>query len=158
MDVLQSLSNHLLASLQGELAVQRRLLELVVAQREAVLERRPEAVEAATARLRAELERATARRTARSQAVGRLARHWGVSAAALTLASIAERLGARGAALRELRVELRGVGLELEREGRRLAMLLRYQRAFVQEVLQTLLGDEHDNPVHDGGTLVDTSA
>lgn len=158
MEELQSLLNRLIACSQAELVVQRRLVELVLDQRVAVLERRPESVERATAELGAELERAASRRAARVEAVARLARHWKVSAGALTLSSIAERSGPRGQALLELRDELREVASRLSEEGRRVAALVRHQRAFVQDVLQALLGDENGNPVRDGGTLVDTSA
>ena len=73
----------------------------------------------------------------------------------LTLTSIAERLGPEGEAILQVRGALRDSAARVAREGRRLGRLLSVHRQLARETIEILLTDEHGNPLHDEGTLVD---
>ena len=99
--------NRLEAVLREELAGQRRMLDAVARQGEAVAARTPEGLEHATRELEGELDRGAARRQRVDTVMRRIASALSVAPSALTLGSLVERLGESGAKLRELREELR---------------------------------------------------
>jgi hypothetical protein len=66
--------------------------------------------------------------------------HWGVSANALTLGSIVERLGPAGEPLERLRDELRTRIAAVLRKNRRVARLVHVQSSLVNDTVSTLLG------------------
>ena len=152
---LGSLRNHLLGWARDELASQGRIAALLARQEEAAVAHDVRRVEEATAAIQAELGRAPRRAERRGTVIQALATRWKVPAGQLTLTSIAERLGPEGQPLLQVRTDLRDMAAQLARQGRRLGRLLSVHRQLARETIEILLTDEHGNPLHDEGTLVD---
>ncbi len=152
---LGSLRNHLLGWARDELASQERLSTILQLQEEATVAHDVTRVDEQTAAIQEELKRAPGRAQRRERLVRALATHWNVPASVLTLTSIAERLGPEGEAILQVRSDLRDSAARVAREGRRLGRLLAVHRQLARETIEILLTDEHGNPLHDEGTLVD---
>jgi hypothetical protein len=151
----QGISLHLAAWARDERAAQEQTLEVLEEQERAVRARDLGAVDAAVERLRLIGERGAARGRRRDQLLSDLAQAWDVPRAALTLGSVVERLGDDGAALAELRRELRQGAAQVLRASRRVAVLVSTLRRVSGEVIEMLLTDEDGTPLHGGGALVD---
>jgi hypothetical protein len=93
----------------------------------------------------------------RGALLAELGRCFGVAGKALSLGSIAERAGARGPRLAELRAELAQLALEVDRVQRRVSILARGQEHALGEALQELVGGAHENQVR-RGALIDAEA
>lgn len=151
--------NRVDALLREELASQRRLGALLEEQRRAVVARTPDALEDVTGRLEQELASAAARRQRRDELLRRVARTLGVAPSALTLGSLVERLGADGARLGELRLELRGAAADVVRANRQVAAAVALHRRLNQEVIELCFaetgGASTTSPLSGAGTLID---
>lgn len=149
-----SLALHLAQWSRDERDAQLASLDLLEEQERAVRARDLDAVEAVGEQLRAQGARGATRARRRDQLLGELAAIWGVPRTALSLGSVAERLGKDDAGLAELRVELRHVAARVLRTSRRVAVLVNTFRRVSREVVEMLLTDEDGTPLHQGGGLV----
>jgi hypothetical protein len=145
------------AWLQEEIGAQRRLDALLAEEERAIRAVDTPAILAAGERVQAELRASAPRERRRQALMADLGRAWGVDPRALTLASIAARLGAgsrEADLLLRQRADLRAVAAEVARRGRRIASLARYHAGLFGELLNTLLGVEGRDTAGDG-VLVD---
>lgn len=154
---LQSLVNALQAWAQEELAGQRRILELVARQEQALCANDTHALLEATQALEPELKTQSERAERRRRLFAKLAAHWHVDAEALSIGSILERCGGH-AGLAHLREELRRSSSELVRRNRRFAALAGAQRRLIEELVAGLLQQDDPRALHEGGTLVNQRA
>jgi hypothetical protein len=147
----QSLINRLEAYLQEELQARERSLVFLKQQEEAIAE--------ATHALERELLSNVARSSRRDEVFQGLGRLWNVPASAMTLTSIAERMGVGSDRLRSLRDRLRNRTADVVRQNRRIAALTRVHRQLVQDVLGVLFQEEVEaQPLSAAGTLIDAEA
>ena len=84
-------------------------------------------------------------------------RVWSVSAKALTLGSIAARLGSNGRRLNILRKDLKTTLKEIGSVARRVRTFARYHQGVIHEVVEDVL-ETNGDIVKQGGTLVNTEA
>lgn len=155
----RTLTNRLEACVQEELQARERTLVLLGRQERAILENRSTDLAAATTALERELLAGVERSARRDQVLRSLGTLWGVPVSAMTLSSIAERLGQDGSGLRRLRDALRERTAEVVRRNRRIAALTRVHRRLVQDVLGLLFLEEAQAaPLKSAGTLVDAEA
>lgn len=154
----QRILNLLEANVRAELRTRGRMLELVEAQERAVRANQREALETHLAELEPELARAASQSSARARLVVELAGLWGLAPNALTLGSIAERAGPRGAVLAGLRKELRDLVADLARRNRRLGALIALQRRIVRDVVGAVLGNPEEDVFRAAGTVLSTEA
>jgi hypothetical protein len=147
--------NRLEANLREELAAQVELLELLRRQEAAVVARTPDDLVEVTSHIESELSAAAARRLRREPILRKVAELVQAAPSALTLRSIAERLGDEGVRLRGLREELREATSRVVRQNRRVAAVLGLHRRLNQEVLELVLAEEDSNPFERTGALVD---
>ncbi len=155
MSLLLAERNRLEALLREDLASQRSMLALLRRQEAAVVARTPEDLVAVTSEIEVEVSSSAARRMRREPVVRRIAELLRVAPSALSLGSLAERLGADGARLLTLRDELREATTRVVRQNRRVAALVGLHRRINQEVLELVLADEDSNPMQRAGALVD---
>lgn len=154
----RSVALHLAAWAREERAAQEEAVLVLRDQERAVRARDLDALEAASRRLEELGRRGALRARRRDRRLADLARIWSVPASALTLGSVAERLGSDGAELAELRGALRQGAAELLRVTRRVGALVAAFRRVAGEVVELLLTDEDGTPLHAGGGLVDAEA
>jgi hypothetical protein len=154
----QRLLNLLEANVKAELRSRARMLQLVEAQEQGVLAAERAAVDGALAELEVELTRAAAQASARTRMLADLGALWGVDPAALTLSSVAQRMGARAAGLVEARRELREQVALLARRNRRLGALVALQRRIVRDVVGAVLGDSVGDVFRSPGTVLSAEA
>jgi hypothetical protein len=147
--------NRLEANLREELAAQVELLELLRRQEAAVVARTPDELVEVTSRIESALSAAAARRLRREPILRKVAELVQAAPSALTLRSIAERLGDEGVRLRGLREELREATSRVVRQNRRVAAVVGLHRRLNQEVLELVLAEEDSNPFERTGALVD---
>jgi hypothetical protein len=147
--------NRLEASLRDELAGQSELLQLLRRQESAVVTRTPDELVELTSRIETALSTAAARRLRRAPILRALAELLQVAPSALTLRSIADRLGSDGARLLVLREELRDVSAHIVRQNRRIAAVVGLHRRINQEVIELVLAEAGSNPLERTGALVD---
>ena len=160
-------TNQLLVWARTELEEQRALMAALDEQERCVSGGDPDAISTASAALVERLEAELERRGRLTRIFERLAGEMGLPASVLTLGSVAERLGGGPAATRpdplaqqlfDLRVELRAAVERVRDRAREVAAIAGMQRSVVRDVLSALLSDEHGNPVHTDGTLIDAQA
>ncbi len=148
------IANLLEANVRAELKLRRAMLELVVAQERAVLDDRRDDLDAALRELEVLLARAAEPAAGRSRLLAQLGALWRIDARALTLGSVALRLGEHGRTLGELRGELREVLATLARRNRRLGALIALQRRIVRDVVGAVLGQPSGESLRDAGTVL----
>lgn len=149
------LCNRLLAAVREDVAAHERVLKLLQQQEQAVTRPSDPEFLRATEALELELERLPFRKGQRDRTLKDLGRAFGVEPSALTLGSIAERLGSAGAPLALERTRLRDVILEVQKVNRRVAALIRMHRDVTREILNAVLGGADGSAPLDGGTLID---
>lgn len=143
---LHTMAEALLALLHDEIEGKSRLANGLERQERALVAGPPAAIDAATRVVEVELAREMDRARRRDAIFKRLAAHWNVSPGALTLASVAERLGAHTERLATLRAELRAAIAVVLRRNRRVARLVSVQSSLVNETVAALLGSSSVNP------------
>lgn len=156
--VAQRMAGRLVAVLRDEVAAQERILELLERQESQVVAPSSEGFSAATEALEAELQRAPHRAQKRGKALSGLASAFGVSAQAMTLTSLVERLGAapQAAAIAAERDRLAENAAHIQRRVRRVGALVRMHREVTRDLVQLILGSGEDGEdVRQGGTLID---
>ncbi len=151
----RKLSNRLLVAVREDVAAHGRVLRLLQQQEQAVTRPSDPAFLEATEALELELERLPFRKGQRDRTLKELGRVFGVEPSALTLGSVAERLGDAGAPLAVERDRLRDAILEVQKVNRRVAALIRMHRDVTRDILNSVLGDGTGSAPLDGGTLID---
>ena len=105
-----------------------------------------------------ELSSTAARGQRRAKSVAALAGQWRVAPTALTLTSIAKRLGEDGGRISTKRASLReAVATELW-ANRRLGTLMRAERQIVRDLLRSIYGEDVERALDSAGNLVDAEA
>lgn len=153
-----TLLGRLEAWVQEEAGAQMRLLELLRRQRAALCASRRDGVEKAALAVEATMAERDARDRRRDDLIGAFARHFDVDPAALTVGSIAERLGDNGVRLAQMRAQLRTKTIEVQREGRIVAVLVRQNRALLREVIECVVGTAEAGVSDDGARILDARA
>lgn len=136
----QNFINALEVWLNDEISGKMRLVGALAAQEQALVDGKSEDIMTATAVVARELEFELERSRRREAIFARLGSHWNVAADTLTLGSIAERAGASGVRLDELREELRTRVAEVLRRNRRIARLVHVHKSIVEETITALIG------------------
>lgn len=161
---VQSALNALEGWVQEELAARRRMLALLEAQESAVKRNHGGEIEANLRAIETELAQQSVRDVRRAKLFDALAGHWNVAGDVLTLSSIAERAGARGAGeaggssgarLARLRDELAASTREVVRRNRRLNALLNAHQKVIEELLGALIAIQGGDARNREGALVD---
>lgn len=153
----RAIAIRLTAWLQEEIAAQGRLDAVLAEQERAIGAVDTAAILATGEAVQTELRTASGRERRRAALMADLGRAWGVDPRALTLTSVAMRLGAgsrEGELLLRQRAEVRAVAAEVARRGRRIASLARYHAGLFGELMGALLGAEGRAAAGDG-VLVD---
>ncbi|QDV09972.1 FlgN protein [Planctomycetes bacterium Poly30] len=151
----QKLSNRLLVAVRDDVAAHGRVVEILRTQEASIVRPADAAFRQATESLEGELERIPFRKTQRDRIFRDLGVEFGIEPTALTIRSVAERLGAAGAPLLAEGERLREVATEVQRLNRRVAALVRMHREVTREILNTVLADGSGRAPLDGGTLID---
>ena len=158
MSDLRTNLRQLEACVQEEHGAQARVLSRLKAQGVALQAGRPDEIATATRALEGELAGLAARTERRCALLRRLASSWGVSAGALTLASIAERAGPEGERLQRMRAGLRRVLAEVARQTRRNAQTAKLHQRTWNDLFEDVLGELVGSEAPAGGRLVDAEA
>jgi len=158
MKDLSTLLAELEVCIEREVAAQRGVVGLIDVQEEAIRSGSPQAITAATVDIEAELRSSAQRGGERQRILAGLAAHWHVAPRSLTLSSIAERCGAAGGRLAELRTELRTTMADVVRRCRRMGALARANGQILNQAIETVLSQETEEQVSNGGTLVNAEA
>ena len=127
---------------QEEIGAQQALGAALEGHARVLARGRPQEVEASLAELDAADPRGSERRAELDRLLGEFARRAGVAVETLTLGSVAERFGQRGARLTRLRAELRDITTVVRDRSRTMTLVARQQRALVVQVLEAVLGRE----------------
>ena len=152
---VRRLCNRLLVSVREDVAAHERVLALLEQQEATITRPSDSQFSEATDALEQELERLPFRKGQRDRTLKQLGVAFGVEPSALTLGSIAERLGAAGAPLAIERVRLREAISKVQKVNRRVAALIRMHREVTREILDVVLGDGSGQTPLEGGTLID---
>ena len=153
-----SLLNHLEAWVRTEIAQQEKLAELIDNQIAAIQNASSEEFEQCTLAVDQALNATPERHAQRDRILTGFERLWDVPASAMTLRSIAARVGQEGERLLALRDELRERSAVVLKQGRKAQALFNLHRSLFREVIETLLTDENGSPFDQEGALVDASA
>lgn len=153
-----SLLNHLEAWVRSEITQQEKLNELIDSQIDAIQTASSADFEQCTLAVDQALDAAPERHAQRDRILSGFEQLWGIPASAMTLRSIAARVGSEGARLLELREELRERSAAVLKQGRKAQALFNLHRSLFREVIETLLSDENGSPFDQEGALVDASA
>jgi len=154
----QKLANQLEALLDEELAARGRTTEILNEQIGALHEKDLEAFTECSQRMECELSSNAERGARRARIVALLAAQWDIAPTALTLASIATRLGDAGKRVLSKRAALReAVATELW-ANRRLGVLMGAERRLVRDLLRTIYGEEVEQALDSAGILIDAEA
>lgn len=154
---LRALAQRLQAWLQEELGAVQRLRDLLLAEERAIRAADAAALADAARRVEEEMRGGAARERRRAELVRAFGRALEVDPRALSVTSIALRLGEgtpEAEGVLRLRAELRPVAADVARLGRRIASLARYHEGFFAELMGTLLGVEAGRTT-EGGALID---
>lgn len=152
---LESLNLHLCALVSEDITAHERLYVTLDEQEHAVAAHDADTVDATTQRVGELLEASAQRAAKRTRLLQGFAEHFSVAGGAVTLGSIAARLGDDGQRLAELRLELRDLVERVQQKNRRVSALISMHRHVTNEILETVLADETGNPVHERGVLLD---
>ncbi len=154
----RAIALHLAAWVREELDAQKQLLAVLDEQAAAAKGRDLDRLERAGELLQEHGNKGAVRARRRDRLLGELASQWSVPRSALTLASVAERLGSDGEELQGLRKRLRAGTAEVLLHTRKVGVLVAALGRVTREVVQVLLTDEDGSPLHNGGGLVDAEA
>jgi hypothetical protein len=155
--MLDGLIPRLEAWVQEELGAQRKLLENLRQQEAALKVLDHDSLDARIAEGRNLRLSAGARERRCHMLLKDYERVWGISAKALTLGSIATRVGSSGRRLTLLRKELKETLLEISRVAQRVRTFARFHQGVIHEVVEEVFGST-DAALQEGGTLVNTEA
>jgi hypothetical protein len=154
----QKVANQLEAVLDEEIAARGRTTAVLHEQIEALRQKDREAFCECTQTLERELSSNSERGQRRARIVATLAAAWGVAPTALTVSSIATRLGAAGARISGKRAALREALASEFKANRRLGALMRAERRIVRDLLRSIYGDEVEQALDGAGNLMDAEA
>ena len=154
----RKLANQLEALLDEELAARGRTTAVINKQIEALQAKDRLAFAGCTTDMETELSSNAERGQRRAKIVAALAARWRVAPTALTLTSIAKRLGEAGGRISTKRASLReAVATELW-ANRRLLTLMRADRQIVRDLLRSIYGEDVERALDSAGNLVDAEA
>jgi len=154
----RKLANQLEALLDEELAARGRTTAVINRQIKALQAKDRVAFAGCTADMETELSSNAERGQRRAKIVAALAGQWRVAPTALTLTSIAKRLGEDGGRISTKRASLReAVATELW-ANRRLGTLMRAERQIVRDLLRSIYGEDVERALDSAGNLVDAEA
>jgi hypothetical protein len=149
---------HTEAWVQEEIVAQKRLSSLLADQERAIVTGdTPDLTETSQA-IERELAGSVPRDRRRRELVDGFARVWGIPAGAMSLSSIAERLGNEARRLVTLRRELRGVVADVLRRGRRISAMAQHHQGLLRDVMHLLAGAGDDRNKDHEGALVNAEA
>jgi len=140
MSTIESVVGHAEAWVQEELGSQKRLLALLAEQERAVTGNDTAALLETTAGIEREIDGRAHRNRRLAKLIDAFGAHWGIAPAALTLGSICERLGERGARLARLRAQLVDAMRTVSETGRRMVALARLHQGVLADLVRTLAG------------------
>jgi len=160
MSNVETLMNHLEANAREELAAQDRFLAILDDQEQAILAGRSEGVLTASKSIETESAGSARRAASRKRLLKGISEAWRVPVDAMTLGSIAERAGARGAPLVDLRRDLRNKANEVALKNKRVASVARLHHHVIREVINTIFRDEEGGYLEGdaAGALIDAEA
>ena len=154
----RKLANQLEALLDEELAARGRTTAVINRQIDTLKSKDREGFADCTRCMEQELSSNAERGQRRAKVVASLAAQWRVAPTALTLTSIANRLGEDGERIATKRAALReAVACELW-ANRRLGTLMRAERQIVRDLLRSIYGEEVEKALDCAGNLVDAEA
>jgi hypothetical protein len=154
----QKLANQLEALLDEELAARGRTTAILNEQLEALQEKDREAFTACSKKMETELGSNAERGGRRARIVAALAAQWNIAPTALTLSSIATRLGDAGARIFSKRAALREAVANELWANRRLGVLMGAERRLVRDLLRSIYGEDVEKALDGAGNLVDAEA
>ena len=154
----QKLANQLEALLDEELSARGRTTAIINEQIETLREKDRVAFGECIQRMENELASNSERGQRRAQIVAALATQWGIAPTALTLSSIATRLGDAGKRIAEKRATLREVVASELWANRRLGVLMGAERRLVRDLLRSIYGEDVEKALDGAGNLVDAQA
>jgi hypothetical protein len=143
---------------QEEIGAQRRALEFLEAQEQAIRDGDAERIASCGSSVEAELRKVGDRGRRREALLEEFGLLWAVAPRSLTLTSICERAAQGSERLARQTADLRKVVASVTRSSRRLATAARMHRGLLLEVIETVLAGEDELCVGSGGTLVDAEA
>lgn len=155
--MLDGLIPRLEAWVQEELGAQRKLLENLKLQEQAIQVTDLDSLDLYIQEGRKLRATSGPRDRRRHMLLKDFERVWSVSAKALTLGSIAARLGSNGRRLDTLRRDLKTTLKEIGAIARRVRTSARYHQSVIHEVVETVLETNAD-VIKQGGALVNTEA
>ena len=154
----RKLANQLEALLDEELAARGRTTAIINRQISTLQTKDREGFAECTRCMEQELSSNAERGQRRAKVVASLAAQWRVAPTALTLTSIAQRLGDDGSRISSKRAALReAVATELW-ANRRLGTLMRAERQIVRDLLRSIYGEDVEKALDSAGNLVDAEA
>jgi len=145
------------ALVQEELCAQRRVLENLVRQENALTNADIASLEGALSEARDLAAGASPRESQRRMLLKDFERLWGVSAKSLTLGSIAARLGGSGRRLKRMRAELSDELREVGRTAARVRTFARYHQGVIREAVERVV-EQEGGVASEGGTLINAEA
>jgi hypothetical protein len=154
----RKLANQLEALLDEELAARGRTTAILKEQIEALKLKDQEVFTDCTRRIESELTSNAERGGRRARIVAALAGQWGIAPTALTLSSIAARLGDAGERVAAKRTALREAVANELWANRRLGTLMGAERRLVRDLLRTIYGEDVEKALDGAGNLVDAEA
>ncbi len=160
MSHANTLINHLEANAREELAAQDRFMTLLDEQERAIVSGRAEGVVQSSKSIEAESAQAARRAASRQQILKGISNAWQVPVTAMTLGSIAERAGAHGQRLADLRSELRSKTSDVIRKNRQVSAVARLHHHVIREVIGTIFSDDGSGFLDENasGNLIDAEA
>jgi len=153
-----NLLRRLEAYVQEEIGAQRRALEYLEAQEQAIRDGDAARIASCGRSVDVELRKVGERGRRREALLAELGGLWAVAPKTLTLSSICERAAQGSERLARQTADLRKVVAAVTRTSRRLASAARMHRGLTMEVIETVLAGEDELCVASGGTLVDAEA
>jgi hypothetical protein len=154
----QALWNHLSAWIRDELAAQDARLNTLEELRASMSQRNPEALDQILQTVQEQDKTSRSRETRRKTVFEGLGKHWQISPNVLTLRSIADRMGASGKELLELRGQLQEKVKSVSVAGRMVNATARMHRSVIVDVFDILFEGSGGDPMEEQGRLLDAEA
>ena len=154
----RKVANQLEALLDEELAARGRTTTILRKQVQALRRKDREEFAQCTQAIELELSSNSERGQRRARIVAILAGEWDIAPTALTLASIATRLGEVGKGIAGKRAALREALAKELRANRLLGVLMGAERRLVRDLLRSIYGEDVERSLDGPGNLVDAQA
>lgn len=158
VEMPRALWNHLCAWLRDETAAQEQRLTTLEELRASMSQRDPKVVDAMLEQIQQQDDTIRGREKRRQAIFEALGKHWQVNANVLTLRSIAERMGADGAELLEMRGVLATQLKAVTVASRGVSATAHMHRSVILDVLNVLFEGHAGDPLEEQGRLLDAEA